>query len=101
MPNEFLTNAQQRQYGRFDGEPNETQLTRYFHLDNTDIGLSITAAGTKIVWDLLCSSPQSAFWGRSCLISRRVKIPVTPDEADVIDAGDRVYGSSGSSRFFP
>jgi TnpA family transposase len=39
MPNEFLSNAQQRQYGRFDGEPNETQLTRYFHLDNTDLDL--------------------------------------------------------------
>lgn len=40
MAIEFLSDAQRRQYARFEGEPDETQLTRYFHLDNTDLDLT-------------------------------------------------------------
>ena len=39
MPRAFLSDAQQRQYGRYSVDPNETQLTQFFHLDDTDLAL--------------------------------------------------------------
>jgi len=39
MARGFISDTQQRQYGRYTVDPNEIQLTQFFHLDDTDFAL--------------------------------------------------------------
>jgi hypothetical protein len=47
MAVDFLTADQKAQYGQFCGEPNEVQLTRYFHLDEADMAFILNRRGNQ------------------------------------------------------
>lgn len=47
MTTDFLTAELKARYGQFTGEPNETQLTRYFHLDETDLAFISEKRGAQ------------------------------------------------------
>ncbi len=59
MSVDFLTTEQKTQYGQFSGEPNEVQLARYFHLDESDLAFISNRRGDQkqvgLGWALRCN----------------------------------------------
>ncbi len=47
MPIEFLSDEQKKQYGHFSYEPNDVQLSRYFHLDEADLAFILERRGNQ------------------------------------------------------
>ena len=47
MAVDFLTSEQKAEYGQFYGEPNEVQLSRYFHLDESDKAFILNRRGDQ------------------------------------------------------
>ncbi len=47
MAVDFLTPEQKVQYGQFSGDPNEVQLSRYFHLDEADLAFISNRRGAQ------------------------------------------------------
>ncbi|MFT2111644.1 DUF4158 domain-containing protein [Marinomonas sp. 2405UD68-3] len=47
MAVDFLTVEQKSQYGQFSNDPNDIQLTRYFHLDEADMAIISNRRGNQ------------------------------------------------------
>jgi len=74
MPVEFLTSDQKSSYGQFSGQPNEMQLTRYFHLDEADLDFVFKRRGAHNILGVALQLGCARFLGN--FISSPSQIPI-------------------------
>ncbi|MEE9338373.1 MAG: DUF4158 domain-containing protein [Methylococcaceae bacterium] len=74
MAVDFLTPEQKIQYGQFSGDPNEVQLTRYFHLDEADLAFILIRRGEQNKLGFALQLTSARFLGN--FLSNLTRVPV-------------------------